>query len=227
MSAAQQRNLAMWMRGNELEDRRYRQEAMGNYAQFSTLQGSSACRTAAPRRRRSHYPRPWIPRNRPRNGQQARCSTPEGIAMTPEEALEKATELPALAEYSQIVTAGAAQRKDVSVAAATVVAPIILRMRDGRSRKRSCWDPRRGWHRIYLLAEVFEIAAEAGLIPGGGRNGGRGEVPPEVRQMAEQAVQLAGPDARTGRTGRDPDAASGRRAGCAGRAAGLMQEGMA
>ena len=33
------RNLAMWNRGNELEDRRYRQEAMGSYAQFNRTPG--------------------------------------------------------------------------------------------------------------------------------------------------------------------------------------------
>jgi len=33
------RDLAAWERGNQLEDRRYREEAMGNYGQFSTLQG--------------------------------------------------------------------------------------------------------------------------------------------------------------------------------------------
>jgi len=37
--AAWERDLAAWERGNQLEDRRYREEAMGNYGQFSTLQG--------------------------------------------------------------------------------------------------------------------------------------------------------------------------------------------
>ena len=39
MEMAQQRNLAMWQRGNELEDRRYRQESFGNYAQFNKTPG--------------------------------------------------------------------------------------------------------------------------------------------------------------------------------------------
>lgn len=33
------RNMAMWQRGNDLEDRRYRQEAIGNYAQFNRTPG--------------------------------------------------------------------------------------------------------------------------------------------------------------------------------------------
>lgn len=37
--ATADRNMAMWDRGNELEDRRYRQEAMGSYAQFNRTPG--------------------------------------------------------------------------------------------------------------------------------------------------------------------------------------------
>lgn len=37
--AAAQRAAAMWERGNALEDRRYRQEAMGSYAQFNRTPG--------------------------------------------------------------------------------------------------------------------------------------------------------------------------------------------
>lgn len=70
MSAAQQRNLAMWMRGNELEDRRYRQEAMGNYAQFSTLQGVERVPYSSTTPTPIALPTPVDPRNRPRNGQQ-------------------------------------------------------------------------------------------------------------------------------------------------------------
>lgn len=33
------RNMAMWQRGNDLEDRRYRQEAMGSYRQFNRTPG--------------------------------------------------------------------------------------------------------------------------------------------------------------------------------------------
>lgn len=33
------RNMAMWQRGNDLEDRRYRQESMGNYSQFNRTPG--------------------------------------------------------------------------------------------------------------------------------------------------------------------------------------------
>lgn len=33
------RSLAMWSRGNELEDQRYRQSAIGNYAQFNRTPG--------------------------------------------------------------------------------------------------------------------------------------------------------------------------------------------
>jgi hypothetical protein len=33
------RNMAMWERGNELEDRRYRQESFGNYRQFNRTPG--------------------------------------------------------------------------------------------------------------------------------------------------------------------------------------------
>lgn len=36
---AQDRNMAQWQRGNELEDRRYRQESFGNYAQFNKTPG--------------------------------------------------------------------------------------------------------------------------------------------------------------------------------------------
>lgn len=39
MQMAQDRNLAMWQRGNELEGRRYRQESFGNYRQFNTTPG--------------------------------------------------------------------------------------------------------------------------------------------------------------------------------------------
>lgn len=37
--AAFDRNHAMWQRGNELEDRRYREEAMGSYRQFNRTPG--------------------------------------------------------------------------------------------------------------------------------------------------------------------------------------------
>lgn len=113
--------------------------------------------------------------------------------MTPEEALEKATELLLSPEYSQIVSQALLNAKDVSVAAATVVAPIILRMmQDGEIPEEELLGSQEGdGIAIYLLAEVFEIAAEAGLIPGGGgEETAEGEVPPEARQMAEQAVQL-------------------------------------
>ncbi len=39
MRAANERRLAEWERGNELEDRRYRQESFGNYAQFNRTPG--------------------------------------------------------------------------------------------------------------------------------------------------------------------------------------------
>ena len=39
MRAANARRLAEWERGNELEDRRYRQESFGNYAQFNRTPG--------------------------------------------------------------------------------------------------------------------------------------------------------------------------------------------
>lgn len=125
--------------------------------------------------------------------------------MTPEEALNKATELLLSPEYSQIVSQALMNAKDVSVAAATVVAPIILRMmQDGEIPEEELLGSAEGdGIAIYLLAEVFEIAAEAGLIPGGTSGdaegpaeemaeGGTEEVPPEARQMAEAAVQLLG-----------------------------------
>ena len=123
--------------------------------------------------------------------------------MTPEEALDKATELLLSQEYSQIVSQALLNAKDVSVAAATVVAPIILRMmQDGEIPEEELLGSDQGdGIAIYLLAEVFEIAAEAGLIPGGPSGdvegpseepaeAGMEQIPPEARQMAEQAVQL-------------------------------------
>lgn len=111
--------------------------------------------------------------------------------MTPEEALNKATELLLSPEYSQIVSQALMNAKDVSIAAATVVAPIILRMlQDGEIPEEELLGSADGdGIAIYLLAEVFEIAAEAGLVPGGGEGE---EMPPEARQMAEAAVQLLG-----------------------------------
>lgn len=149
--------------------------------------------------------------------------------MTPEEALEKATELLLSPEYSQIVSQALLNAKDVSVAAATVVAPIILRMmQDGEiPEEELLGSPEGDGIAIYLLAEVFEIAAEAGLIPGGGEETVEGEVPPEARQMAEQAVQLLaqmleqGGQAMTQMPPQDGAPAA------PAAPAGLMQEGMA
>lgn len=39
MELAQQRNLAQYQRQNDLEDRRYRQEAIGNYRTFNKTPG--------------------------------------------------------------------------------------------------------------------------------------------------------------------------------------------
>ncbi len=157
--------------------------------------------------------------------------------MTPEEALDKATELLLSQEYSQIVSQALLNAKDVSIAAATVVAPIILRMmQDGEIPEEELLGSDQGdGIAIYLLAEVFEIAAEAGLIPGGpsgdseepeeeAAEGGMEEVPPEARQMAEQAVQLLAQMLQEGgqaMTGAAPPAAAPQGPPAP---AGLMQE---
>lgn len=160
--------------------------------------------------------------------------------MTPEEALEKATELLLSPEYSQIVSQALLNAKDVSVAAATVVAPIILRMmQDGEiPEEELLGSPEGDGIAIYLLAEVFEIAAEAGLIPGGPSGdsedpaeeraeGGMEEVPPEARQMAEQAVQLLAQMLEQGGQAMTQMPPQGGAPAAPAAPAGLMQEGMA
>lgn len=149
--------------------------------------------------------------------------------MTPEEALEKATELLLSPEYSQIVSQALLNAKDVSVAAATVVAPIILRMmQDGEiPEEELLGSPEGDGIAIYLLAEVFEIAAEAGLIPGGGEETVEEEVPPEARQMAEQAVQLLAQMLEQGGQAMTQMPPQGGVPAAPAAPAGLMQEGMA
>lgn len=132
--------------------------------------------------------------------------------MTPEEALEGATDLLLSKDYEPILMQALTNAKDVPTGAAVVVAPILLRMiQDGEIPLEEVLGNEEGdGIAIYLLVEVFEIAAGAGLIPGGDmgedpqheaqegpgyeqQEGGAeesAEASPEMRQMAEQAVDV-------------------------------------
>lgn len=109
--------------------------------------------------------------------------------MTPEEALENARDLLVSEEYRPIVIKALTESKDVPSGAAILVAPIIVKMMQDTDIPD---DELTGTEEgdgiaVHLLAEVFEIAAEAGLI-----EGGDGEPPPEARAMAQQAAEMVG-----------------------------------
>lgn len=109
--------------------------------------------------------------------------------MTPEEALEKALDLLVSPEYRPIVIKALTESKDIPSGAALLVAPIIVKMMqetDIPDDELTGTDEGDGIA-VHLLAEVFEIAAEAGLI-----EGGEGEPPPEARAMAQQAAEMVG-----------------------------------
>jgi len=116
-----------------------------------------------------------------------------GGQMTAEDALDRAMDLLQSPEYSEIVGQALMNAKSVPVAAATVVAPIILRMQQesGLPDDELLGNEQGDGIAIYLLKEVFEIAAEAGLVPGGEQaEGVEDGAPPEARAMAEEAVAL-------------------------------------
>lgn len=129
--------------------------------------------------------------------------------MTPEEALQGATDLLLSKEYEPILIQALTNAKDVPTGAAVVVAPILLRMvQDGEIPLDEIVGTEEGdGIAVYLLIEVFEIAADAGLIPGGedpahegqegagyeAQEGGEeesAEASPEMMQMAQQAVEV-------------------------------------
>jgi hypothetical protein len=113
--------------------------------------------------------------------------------MTPEEALNKARELLVSEEMAPVVEKALTNAKSVPVAAATLVAPIVIKlMQDLQLPREEVLGTADGdGIAIYLLRDVFEIASEAGMVDGGPPEGEEvTEVPPEIRAMAEEAVQL-------------------------------------
>lgn len=86
--------------------------------------------------------------------------------MTPEEALDKATELLLSKEYEPIVIKALTNAKDVATGAATLVYPIIFRlMQETDLPDDELMGSEEGdGIAIHLLAEVFDIAAKGGLI---------------------------------------------------------------
>lgn len=110
--------------------------------------------------------------------------------MTPEEALDKSMELLVSEEFQPIVVKALTNAKDLAAGAATLVYPIIFRMMQETDLPD---DELMGSEEgdgiaIYLLAEVFDIAAEAGLV-----DGAEGDEPSEeARGLAERAVELLG-----------------------------------
>jgi len=113
--------------------------------------------------------------------------------MNPEEALNKARELLVSEEMAPIVEKALTNAKSVPVAAATLVAPIVLKLMQemGLPREEVLGTADGDGIAIYLLRDVFEIASDVGMIDGGPDMDEEGaEVPPEIRAMAEEAVQL-------------------------------------
>lgn len=110
--------------------------------------------------------------------------------MTPEEALDKSMELLVSEEFQPIVVKALTNAKDLAAGAATLVYPIIFRMMqetDIPDEELTGSEDGDGIA-IYLLAEVFDIAAEAGLV-----DGAEGDEPSEeARALAQRAVELLG-----------------------------------
>jgi hypothetical protein len=109
--------------------------------------------------------------------------------MTPEEALESATDLLLSPEYRPIVIKALTEAKDFAAGAAILVAPIIVRMMqetDIPDEELTGSEDGDGIA-VHLLKEVFEIAAQAGLI-----EDGEGEPTPEAVAMAQKAGELVG-----------------------------------
>lgn len=126
--------------------------------------------------------------------------------MTPEEALDKATDLLLSKEYEPIVIKALTNAKDVATGAATLVYPIIFRlMQETDLPDDELMGSEEGdGIAIHLLAEVFDIAAKGGLIedraeiePDGMQEADesaepQSEVSAEARAMAQKAVEILG-----------------------------------
>lgn len=109
--------------------------------------------------------------------------------MTPEEALESATDLLLSPEYRPIVIKALTESKDFASGAAILVAPIIVKLMqetDIPDEELTGSEDGDGIA-VHLLKEVFEIAAEAGLI-----EDGEGEPTPEAIAMAQKAGEIVG-----------------------------------
>lgn len=102
--------------------------------------------------------------------------------MTPEEALDKATEMLLSPDFAPVIEQALTNSKDVAVGAAILVYPIIYKLLlDTDIEEDELLGTGEGdGIAIYLLSEVFEVAAEAGL-PGA-----------DSRDMAEKAVIMLG-----------------------------------
>ena len=102
--------------------------------------------------------------------------------MTPEDVLSRAKGLLLSAEFEPVIAQALGNAKDVAVAAATLVYPIVFRLlQESDLPEDEMFGNEDGdGIAIYLLQEVFDIAGEAG-IPG-----------TDDRNMAVRAVELLG-----------------------------------
>lgn len=102
--------------------------------------------------------------------------------MTPEEALDKATEMLLSPDFAPVIEQALTNSKDVAAGAAILVYPIIYKLLlDTDIEEEELLGNAEGdGIAIYLLTEIFEVAMAAG-IPGA-----------DSRDMAERAVVLLG-----------------------------------
>lgn len=110
--------------------------------------------------------------------------------MNPEEALEASMDLLLSEEYQPIIVKALTNATDISAGAATLVYPIIFRMMQETDLpdEELLGNDEGDGIAIHLLAEVFDIAAKAGLV-----EDGEGEEPSdEARSLAENAVAILG-----------------------------------
>lgn len=109
--------------------------------------------------------------------------------MTPEEALDKSMDLLLSEEYQPIIVKALTNANDIAAGAATLVYPIIFRMQQETDipDEELLGSEQGDGIAIYLLAEVFDIAAKAGLV-----EDGEGEPSEDARAMAEKAAGILG-----------------------------------
>lgn len=126
--------------------------------------------------------------------------------MSPQEVLERAKAMLVSEQFAPVIGQTLANATSIPKAAAMLIYPIVFKMQQdtGLPDDEILGNDDGDGIAIHLLAEVFEIAAEAGYLPGGEGaeepGGGpqeqvEGEEPPaeaseEQRAMAEEAVGI-------------------------------------